>query len=87
MAETATNTHNQHHVSPKKIIKRVLHPHGGGGNTPNDKIMCTREEDVIIVDSDSDEPDSNRRPLSNVSKGIDLTKVLPTFRVSVSNLA
>lgn len=87
---TLQNSHSKHSISPKKILNRVFHPHGNGGNAPEDKQQAKRiragDEDVIVIDSDSDTAGPSRRP-SNTAEEINLTKVLPAFRVGVSSLA
>lgn len=78
-------------MSPTKILKRVLHPHSNSGNTSGEgkrakRIRSGDDNDVIVIDSDSDEPSPSRG--TNVeAEDVNLTKVLPTFRVGINSLA
>ncbi|EKM55631.1 uncharacterized protein PHACADRAFT_173790 [Phanerochaete carnosa HHB-10118-sp] len=91
-SNAATNPPQKAHFSPKKLFKRVLHPHtNNGGNFAGDRQQAKRiragdVDDIIVVNSDSEGEGPSQSTSSRVEE-VDLAKVLKTFRLSASSLA
>ena len=91
-SDASSGPSHKAHSSPSKFFKRVLHPHRNGDNASPDRGKAKRiragdaGDDVIVVDSDSEEPGPSHRP-ENIWDDIDYGNVLKVFRVPVAKLA
>jgi hypothetical protein len=89
---TAAGPSHKQHLSPKKLLKRIFHPHRSEENTAGDRGHAKRlragdaEDAVIVVDSDSDEAGPSHQP-EYATADIDFVKILKMFRLPASKLA